>query len=80
MTNVLKFEALKFELSKVGTIEVIKNDYVFTLLLRRSKDSLESNRTPLKVLGMVSDYVEDSKLNIEVFKNDSDYILLILKP
>lgn len=68
-------ENLKNELSKLGEIEVLKNDYVFTLLMKTPKAS----KLILKVMGLVTEYITD-KPNIEVIKNDEDYILIILKP
>ena len=69
------------ELLKYGNIEVIKNDYVFTLLMTKSnKCSLTSEQIPLKVLGVVTSYLGQEKSNIEVMKNEDDYLILILKP
>lgn len=69
------------ELIKYGNIEVIKNDYVFTLLMTKANEySLTSGQIPLKVLGIVTSYLGQEKPNIEVMKNEEDYLLLILKP
>lgn len=69
------------ELIKYGNIEVIKNDYVFTLLMTKANEySLNSGQIPLKVLGIVTSYLGQEKPNIEVMKNEEDYLLLILKP
>jgi len=69
------------ELLKYGNIEVIKNDYVFTLLITKENEySLTSGQIPLKVLGIVTSYLGQEKPNIEVMKNEEDYLLLILKP
>lgn len=69
------------ELIKYGNIEVIKNDYVFTLLMTKANEhSLTSGQIPLKVLEIVTSYLGQEKPNIEVMKNEEDYLLLILKP
>lgn len=69
------------ELLKYGNIEVIKNEYVFTLLMTKGNEySLTSGQIPLKVLDIVTSYLGQEKPNIEVMKNEEDYLLLILKP
>ena len=69
------------ELLKYGNVEVIKNDYVFTLLMTKSNQyNLTSGQIPLKVLGIVTSYLGQEKSKIEVMKNEEDYLLLILKP
>lgn len=40
---------------------------------------LDSGGIPFKVLEIVTNVISD-KPNIEVFKNDSNFILLVLKP
>ena len=73
-------EALTVELSKIGLVEVIKNDYVFTLYMVSDFQVLSQNRIPFKVMNLVTEYIGNEKSNIEVFKNDDNYILIILKP
>ena len=73
-------EKLKLELAKIGTIEVIKNDYVFTLLLTKDKIDLDSNRIPFKVLELITKYIAEEKPKIEVMKNNKNFIRIVLKP
>lgn len=68
------------ELSKIGLVEVIKNDYVFTLYMVNDTLFLNQDRIPFKVMDLVTQYIGDEKPNIEVFKNDSNFILIVLKP
>lgn len=68
------------ELSKIGLVEVIKNDFVFTLYMVNDTQFLDGNRIPFKVMELVTQYIGNEKPNIEVFKNDSNYILIVLKP
>ena len=57
------------ELLKYGNIEVIKNDYVFTLLMTKANEySLTSGQIPLKVLGIVTSYLGQEKPNNEFQK------------
>lgn len=67
------------KLSKIGIVELIKNDYVFTLYMINDTKFLDSGGIPFKVLEIVTNVISD-KPNIEVFKNDSNFILLVLKP
>nr|WP_297306378.1 hypothetical protein [uncultured Flavobacterium sp.] len=69
-------EELKKQLSEFGTIEVIKNEFVFTLFMRVENANQE---TVFGVLGLVTKTITD-KPNIEVMKNDNDFILIVLKP
>lgn len=67
------------KLSKLGVVVVIKNDYVFTLYMINDTQFLDENGLPIKILGLVTDEITD-KPKIEVFKNEENYLLLILKP
>ena len=68
------------ELSKLGTVQVIKNEFVFTLMMTKDKQDLSSGQIPLKVLGIVTSWLGSEKPNIEVMKNEEDFLLLVLKP
>jgi len=68
------------ELSKLGIVQSIKNDYVFTLLMTKDKQDLTSNGIPMKVLDIVTSWVGNEKSTIEIMKNEEDFLLLILKP
>lgn len=63
------------KLTYLGQIVTIKNDYVFTLLLRTPK----ADKIVLDVLGHVTSAIKD-KNNVEILQNDGDFILIILKP
>lgn len=67
------------KLSEIGNVDVIKDEYVFTLLMSNTDLDLSKYRKPFKVMELVTDYITD-KENIEVFKSDSHFILIILKP
>lgn len=68
------------ELSKLGTVQVIKNDFVFTVFMTKNNQSLSSGQIPLKVLEITTSYLGSEKPIIEVMKNEEDFLLLILKP
>ena len=68
------------ELSKLGTVEVIKNDFVFTLFMTKDKKDLTSEQIPFKVLEIATSYLGSEKPNIEVMKNEENFLLLVLKP
>ena len=67
------------KLSKLGVVVVIKNDYVFTLYMINDTQFLDENGLPMKILGLVIEEITD-KPKIEVFKNEENYLLLVLKP
>lgn len=66
---------LKEHLSRLGTVEVFNNNYVFTLLFK----SENASKQVLDVLYLVTQSIKD-KPNTEVIKNEDDYILIVLKP
>lgn len=73
-------ENLTRNLSKYGIVQVIKNDFVFTLLMTKDKESLTKFMRPLTIMKLCCDYLGDEKPNIEVMKNEEDFLLLVLKP
>ena len=68
------------ELSKIGTVQVIKNDFVFSLLMTKDKQNLSDGMVSLKVLDVVTNYLGNEKPIVEVMKNEEDFLILILKP
>lgn len=68
------------ELSKLGTVQVIKNDFAFTLFMTKDKQNLSSLQIPFKVLEITTKYLGSEKPYIEVMKNEEDFLLLVLKP
>ena len=69
-------EELTLELSQYGDVLAIKNDYVFSLLMKITDCQAKK---VLKIADLAASKVTD-KENIEVMKNDNEYLLLILKP
>lgn len=67
------------KLSKIGVVEVIKDDYVFTLYMVNDTQHLDNAKIPFTVLNTVLEFITD-KPNIEIFKNESNFLLLVLKP
>lgn len=67
------------KLSQFGIVEVIKNDYVFTLYMRNDTKLFTEEMIPFKVLGLVNAIIVDKPI-IEVFKNESNFLILVLKP
>lgn len=72
----MNIEKLKSQLSKVGKIEVIKEGIVFTLLMKGS--GLSNHKIVTGITMAVLDSVGDKYPNIEVMKNDDDFMLLVL--
>lgn len=70
------------KLNFYGNVEVIKNEFVFTLLITKKVNglSLISGQIPLKILEIVTNFLGDEKPNIEVMKNEETFLLLVLKP
>ena len=70
------------KLNFYGNVEVIRNDFVFTLLLTKKQNglSLSAGQIPLKVLEVVINFIGSEKPNIEVMKNEENFLLIILKP
>ena len=66
------------DLSQYGIVEVIKDDFVFTLHMTKSKEKISKNT--LKIVTLVMKYLNDKKPIIEVMKNNDDFLLLVLKP
>jgi hypothetical protein len=70
------------KLNLYGNIEVLKDEFVFTLLItsRVNGWALTTGQVPLKILELVTNYLGDTKPIIEVVKNEKDFILIVLKP
>jgi len=67
------------KLAQYGIVVVIKNDYVFTLYMINDTQFLTQNCIPYQVLKLATEAIPD-KPNIEIFKNEENYLLLVLKP
>ena len=67
------------QLSKIGVVNVIKDDYVFTLYMTKSDRSLETGSTTLPILKWVLGEIKD-KQHVEVLRNEADFFLLVMKP
>lgn len=72
-------DELTSRLSKIGNIDVIKDDYVFSLLMVDTDVDFTKQRRAFKIMELVTDYITD-KPTIEVFKNDHHFVIIILKP
>jgi hypothetical protein len=70
------------DLSLYGNVQSIKNDYVFSLLITKKPIgySLTMQQIPLKIIELCLNFLEGQKPTIEVFKNEQDFLILILKP
>ena len=74
----MNLEGLKKKISKYGTLEVIKEGYVFTVLMTGS-DFTKWNVVS-EIQGAVIEYVGAKYPIIEVLKNEEDFFCLILRP
>lgn len=74
-----KLNELTTKLSEIGNIDVIKDDYVFSLLMVDTDVDFTKQRRAFKIMELVTDYIPD-KPNVEVFKNDHHFVMIILKP
>lgn len=69
-------EELTIELSQYGDVLAIKNDYVFTLLMKVTDCQAKK---VFNIVDLAASKVPD-KEKIELMKNDDEFLLLILKP
>ncbi|MDR6548519.1 hypothetical protein J2810_004609 [Chryseobacterium rhizosphaerae] len=67
---------LQEDLSLIGEILVIKDDTVFTLLMKIPNNLA---RQVFQIGKLVSDYVGNRKENVEVVYNNENTVLLVLK-
>lgn len=65
-------------LSKYGMVEVLKADFVFTLLL--TGENLDSINRIVSIQTLVLEATEKKYPNIEVVNNTETYVLYVLKP
>lgn len=63
---------------KYGTLQVCKEDFVFTVFITGS--DLSNWKIVNDIQKDILDYVGKKYTKIEVLKNDSDFFLMILKP
>ncbi|AZA82187.1 hypothetical protein C1637_09845 [Chryseobacterium lactis] len=68
---------LKYKLANFGDVISLKNDFVFTLLMRITDNS---GRNINNILDAVKSYIGSEKEKIEILQNDEEYILIVLKP
>ena len=73
----MEFEKLKELLSKHGQIEVIKDGYVFTLLMTGKE--LSKWTTFSEIQENVLKYLGGKFPNIEVMRNEKEYFCLVLR-
>lgn len=74
----MDFQGLKDVLSKYGTILIIKEGAVFSLLMKG--DNLSNMKKVQDIQSTVLDYAEKKYPIIEVFRNDDRYLCMVLKP
>lgn len=65
------------QLVKYGTIQLIKEGVVFTLLITGT--GLSNWATVNEIMKLVTDYTKDKYPNIEAMRNDDSFYCLILK-
>ena len=69
---------LKNELSDFGQILSLKEGIVFTVFMRGN--NLSKSNILTKVQGLILEYAGEKYPLIEVFVNDNDFLLAVLKP
>ena len=74
----MDLQLLKIELSRLGVVQVCKADYVFTLFM--TGEDFTKMSIYNEIIKSCHKNVNDEYPLIEVFKNEKDYFLLILKP
>jgi len=81
-TYLQTMEEIIKKLSFYGNIEVLKDEFVFTLLMTKKENgyNLTMQQIPFKILEIVTGYLGDKKPDIEVMKNEETFLLLVLKP
>jgi hypothetical protein len=76
--ELIGIEKLRKDLSEYGVVKVLKEGFVFTLLITgkdMSKYTIVNN-----IQKLVLDYVGDKYPIIEVLNNSENFLLYILKP
>lgn len=71
-------DQLKQELSKLGTIQLFKKGYVFTLLM--TGENLSNWKVASDIQIKVAEHVGDQYPTIECISNDENHFCIILKP
>lgn len=71
---------LILNLKEHGVIELLKEDYVFTLLMFNDVKFLDDAKLVFKIFELCTDYCGNRYPIVEVVKNESNYLLIILKP
>lgn len=74
----MTYHQLKMQLSKIGTIQSIKQGYVFTLLLTGQK--LSSMDTYVQITKLVTEFTKNKYPIVECLHNSDSFFLMVLKP
>ena len=69
---------LKEKLSKYGTVLVAKEGAVFTVFIKGN--GLSQSTKLMKIGAIIHEYAGEKYPDIEVFLNEDDFILSVLKP
>ncbi len=69
---------LKEELSEIGQVVAAKEGLVLTIFMRGG--NLSKASTLSKIQQLILEYAEEKYPMIEVFMNDNDFLLAVLKP
>ncbi len=76
--EITQIDSLKTKLSKIGTVQICKDGYVFALLM--TGQNLDNSKVVNKIQMEVLGYFGDKYPLIECMRNDKDYFCLILSP
>jgi hypothetical protein len=74
----MNLEKLKEMLSKYGNIEIIKDGYVFTLLM--SGTELSNWNVVSAIQSLTLEYAGDKFPKIECMKNEKEFLCLVMRP
>lgn len=74
----MTLERLKNELSEIGEVLAAKEGVVLTVFMRGG--NLSKASTLSKIQELILEYAGEKYPMIEVFMNDNDFLLAVLKP
>ena len=76
----MKLEKLKQELCKYGHLQIIKEGYVFTVLITKMASSLSNYKNVAEIQKAIINYTSEKYPIIELLVNDDNFFLVVLHP
>jgi hypothetical protein len=76
----MSLDELKMQLSEFGDVQIAKSGYVFTILMTSNGKNLSKYKTVLQIQHLIFNFCGSSFTSIEVFRNDTNFFCIVLKP